>query len=38
VTADDIRRLLCGIRYPVRLGATGDADCHLDIVLSGLRP
>lgn len=38
VTADDIRRLLCGVRHAVRIGAADDADRYLDVLLRGLRP
>lgn len=38
VTADDLRRLLCGVRHAVRIGAADDADRYLDVLLRGLRP
>ncbi len=39
VTADDLRRLLCGVRYAVRSGGEDDtAERYLDILLRGLRP
>jgi AcrR family transcriptional regulator len=38
VTADDIRRLMCGVQHAVRIGATDDADRYLEILLRGLRP
>ncbi|MEV0329376.1 helix-turn-helix domain-containing protein [Micromonospora echinospora] len=39
LTADDLRRLLCGLQHAVRIGATDDdADRYLDILLAGLRP
>jgi AcrR family transcriptional regulator len=38
VTADDIRRLMCGVQHAVRVGAAEDADRYLEILLKGLRP
>jgi len=38
VTADDIRRLMCGVQHAVRIGAAGDADRYLEILLNGLKP
>ena len=38
VTADDMRRLLCGVQHAVRIGAAEDADRYLDILMMGLRP
>ena len=38
VTADDIRRLLCGVRHAVAIGADADADRYLDVLIRGLRP
>ncbi|MEW1586840.1 helix-turn-helix domain-containing protein [Micromonospora vinacea] len=38
LTADDLRRLLCGLQHAVRIGAVDDADRYLDILLAGLRP
>ena len=37
VTADDIRRLMCGVQRAVRLGPGDDADRYLEILLRGLR-
>ncbi len=39
ITPDDLRRLLCGIRYAVGCGGEGDtAERYLDVLLRGLRP
>jgi AcrR family transcriptional regulator len=38
VTADDIRRLMCGVQLAVRIGAASDADRYLQILLNGLKP
>ncbi|MFI5916424.1 TetR/AcrR family transcriptional regulator [Dactylosporangium sp. NPDC051541] len=39
VTADDIRRLICGVQHAVAAGQGDDAaDRYLDILLAGLRP
>ncbi|RSM69895.1 TetR family transcriptional regulator [Actinoplanes sp. ATCC 53533] len=39
VTADDLRRLICGVHHAVRLGADDSAaDRYLEILVSGLRP
>jgi hypothetical protein len=38
VTADDIRRLMCGVQHAVRIGTADDADRYLEILVRGLRP
>jgi AcrR family transcriptional regulator len=38
VTPDDLRRLMCGVLYAVRVGGDDAADRYLDILLRGLRP
>ena len=38
VTADDIRRLICGVQHAVRIGSPDDVDRYLAILLKGLRP
>jgi len=38
VTADDFRRLICGVQHAVRIGAETDADRYIEILLRGLRP
>ncbi len=40
VTPDDIRRMLCGLRYALQAGPTDpdDVDFFLDVLLAGLRP
>ncbi len=38
ITADDIRRLTCGVQHAVRLGPADDADRYLHILVQGLRP
>jgi AcrR family transcriptional regulator len=38
LTADDLRRLLCGLQHAVRIGPIDDADRYLDMLLNGLRP
>jgi AcrR family transcriptional regulator len=38
VTADDIRRLICGVQHAVRIGRLDDADRYLEILLNGLHP
>ena len=38
VTADDIRRLMCGVQHAVRIGPATDADRYLEVLLRGLRP
>ena len=38
LTLDQISHLACGIEYAVRLGAPGDRESFLDILIAGLRP
>ncbi|GAA3276654.1 helix-turn-helix transcriptional regulator [Dactylosporangium vinaceum] len=38
VTADDIRRLICGLQHAVAAGQDDAAERYLDILLAGLRP
>jgi hypothetical protein len=37
VTADDLRRLVCGVQHAVRIGDDDATDRYLDILLAGLR-
>ncbi len=37
VTADDLRRLVCGIQHAARIGEDDGTDRYLDILLAGLR-
>lgn len=40
ISADDIRRLMCGVEHAVRTGGDdpGDADRYLQVLIAGLRP
>ena len=38
VTLEQLSHLVCGIEHAVRLGAPGDREMLLDILLAGLRP
>ena len=37
VTADDLRRLVCGVQHAMRIGDDDATDRYLDILLAGLR-
>jgi AcrR family transcriptional regulator len=37
VTADDVRRLMCGVQHAVQIGNDDTADRYLEILLRGLR-